>query len=156
MRIRSAIALVVFALCAPALAADLSPEKVAKIRKEQKEAMARIEKAHGNKKPSEMSNAERREMAQERAAAEQAVLEKHGVSTRDFANYTVRMSTDDRKEAEAAEKKLEAADAAKKKAAETKPQGEVQVQLGFDEKNPVDLEESADAPPKVEYGTEGK
>lgn len=155
MRIRSWAVAVTLGLAASAAQAQaLSPEKVAKIRREQQAAMAKIDKAHGNKEPSELSNEERRQIAAERAAAEAAVLEKHGTSTREYTNYTLRMGTDERQVVEAEEKRL--ADAAAKKAAEAKKNAaakdEVQVQKGFDEANPVDLEEKAGAPPKVEYG----
>lgn len=143
-------------LSAPlALAADLSPEKVAQIRRDQQAAMERVEKAAGNKKPSEMSNEERRGLIEARAAAQQQVLDKHGVDAREYTNYTLRMGKEERAQTEAAEKKLEAqAKAAAEKKAEAAKKagtGEVQVQQGFSDQNPVDLEESKDAPPKVEY-----
>lgn len=143
---RRALVLALCSLCAPALAGDLDPETVAKIRRDQKAAEKKIAEAYGNRKPSELSNQERREVAQKRAAAEQQVLEKHGVETKDYVRYTTRMDNDERAAADAAEKKLDA-EAKAKKAAEAekaKGDGEVEVQRGFDERNPVSLEGGGD------------
>lgn len=151
------VALLAVTLVAPAVSAqeELTPEKIAKIRRDEKAAMAKVQQAHGNKKSSEMSNEERRQLIAEQGEAAQSALQKNGVSTKDYATYTARMSPDEQKAAEEAEKKLEAQEQAEaaKKAAEAKKAegGEVQVQQGFSEENPVDLEEKEGAPPKVEY-----
>jgi hypothetical protein len=139
-------------LAAPglALAGDLTPEQIARMRSDEKAALERVNAAHGNKKPSEMSNAERRQVIQEQQQAVQAVREQHGVTEKDYARQTARMGPKQNAAVEAAEKELEA-----KKAAEAaKPQepGEIQVQQGFNDENPVTMEEQEGALPSVEVG----
>ena len=137
-------------------AAELTPEKVAQIRRESEAEMKRIDAAYGNRPSSEMTNEERRAQIAARAEAEARILEKHGVDARTYTHYTLRMNAEERARVEAAEKALaakEKAEAEKKKAAEGT--GEIPIQQGFGENNPVDLEETPDAPPKVEYGTGG-
>jgi hypothetical protein len=151
-------------LCASPVAAtatELDPEKVARIRLEEKAELKKIADAHGNKKPGEMDNAERREVIQKQQAASQAVLEKHGVSTRDWANYTARMSREEQAGARAGEKKLEAEAAEKEKkaaaaaAAAAKKdanKGGIPIQQGISESNPVEMDATPGAPPRVEEG----
>jgi hypothetical protein len=40
--------------------------------------MERVDKAHGNKKPSELSTEERRQIIEEQQSAIQEVMDKHG------------------------------------------------------------------------------
>jgi hypothetical protein len=131
------------------LAADgLDPEKVAQIRREEKAAMAKVNEAHGNKKPSEMDSAERRQVIKEQQEAAAGVLEKHGVSAKEYANYTTRMGREDSKAAGAAEARLEAEEKAKKEAEAQKksePQ-EIVIQQGINEKNPVTMEGTPEDP----------
>jgi hypothetical protein len=139
-------------LAAPglALAGDLTPEQIARIRSDEKAALERVNAAHGNRQPSEMDNAERRQVIKEQQEAIREVREQHGVSEKDYARQTARMGPKQNAAVEAAAKELE-----EKKAAEaTKRQepGEIQVQQGFDDKNPVMLEEQEGAAPTVEVG----
>jgi hypothetical protein len=144
-------ALLALLLASPALAADLNPKTVAKIQREQNAAQEEIEKKHGNKKPSEMSSSERKEVIKETSAAQKEVLEKNKVDAKEFARYQAKMSQDDRAETAAAEKDLEAAAEKDKKAGAAKP-AEIKVQKGFSDKNPVVLEAKEGAPPVVEHG----
>ncbi len=149
------VALLVALLPAAAGAQELSPAEVAKIRRAEKEALGKIAAEHGNRKPHEMDNAERREVIQKQQAAQQEVLQKHGVSTRDWVNYTAKMSPEEQAQAEAAEKKLEADAQAKKAAAEkaaAQKDKPVEVQQGFGEDNPVEMGSTPGAAPKVEVG----
>lgn len=132
------------------LAEDLTPEQLARIRRDEKAAEARVNAAHGNKKPSEMTNAERRQMIREQQDAIQEVMDKNGVSRKDYARQTARMGPKQNAEVEAAEKELEA----KEKAAAAKAQepGEIQIQQGFSDENPVTLEEQEGSLPTVEHG----
>lgn len=143
-----------------ALAQELDPEKVAKIRLAEQEAMDKIAKEHGNRLPGEMDNAERRRVIEKQQAAAQEVLAKHGVSTKEWAVYTARMSREEQAQSESAQKRLVAEAKAREKekaeraaAAKKESAGEIQVQQGFDEANPVELEATKDAPPEVERGT---
>jgi hypothetical protein len=95
-----------------------SPDEVAKIQFDQEKANADIDKKYGNKKPSELSNDERREMMKEKAAAERDVLDKHGVSAKDYARTQAKQSLDDRAKTRDANDKLQKDAAAKKPAAD--------------------------------------
>ncbi len=165
--VRSFSPLLVSLLLWPALAlAQLTPEKVAQIRLEEQEAMEKISKEHGDRLPGEMDNAERRQVIEKQRAASAAVLQKHGVSTKDFALYTMRMSREEQEQSKTAQRRLEDAAKAKKEkeraAKKDEKKGEkkdapseedVVIQQGFGEENPVELEASEDAPPEIQRGT---
>jgi hypothetical protein len=129
-------------------AGELTPEQVARVRRDEKAALERVNAAHGNRKPSEMDNGERRQVIQEQQKAVQEALEKNGVSAKDYARHTARMGPKGNAEVEEAAKRLE-----EQKAAEPKKEpGEIQVQAGFSEDNPVTLEQQEEAGPTVEVG----
>lgn len=140
-------------LAVPGLAfgEGLTPEQIANIQRDEKAAEAKVQAAHGNKKSSELSAAERRQMIHEQQDAIQGVMDKHGVSRKDYARQTARMGPKGNAAVAEAEKSLEAKDKAAK-AAQEQGTGEIQVQNGFSEENPVTLEEEAGAPPVVEEG----
>lgn len=131
-------------LAPPVLAEEegLSPEKVAAIRRDESAAQAKVEAAYGNRKPSEMSNSERGQAIREQQQEAAKVMEKHGVSAKEYAVYTARMTPDDNSRAANEAKRLE--DKAKAdKAAEEKKRagdGEVHIQQGFSDAEPVELE----------------
>ncbi len=121
------------------------PDKIAKVKLEQEQAVDAVNRAHGNKKPSEMSPDERRQVAKEQAAATQAVLERNQVSAKEYERSEATMSLDERAEADAKRGQLQAE--ARKKA---------------DEKAKADAEAEApvtvtqDPTPTIEHGdTEG-
>src|SRR5688572_28366990 len=99
--------LLLYVVATAVWAADLTPESVAKIDREQKKANDAIDKKYGNKKPSELSSAERREIIKERGEAEKAVLEKAGVDPKEYTKYTAKMNREDRVATKAAAEKLE-------------------------------------------------
>ncbi len=133
------------------LAESLTPEQLARIRRDEKAAVDRVNAAHGNKKSSELSTAERRQMIREQQEAIQRVMDEHGVSRKDYARQSARMGPKQNAEVAAAEKALEEQE---KAAGAAKPQqtGELQVQQGFSDENPVTLEEQEGAQPIVEHG----
>jgi hypothetical protein len=137
-----------------ALAGELTPEQLARIRRAEKAAVDKVNAAHGNKKSSELSAAERREMIREQQEAVQKVMDEHGVTAKDYARQSARMGPKKNEQVAAAEKALEekekAAGAAKPP--KDKEPGEIQVQEGFDEENPVMLEQEEGAAPVVEHG----
>jgi hypothetical protein len=138
-----------------ALAGDLTPEQIARMRSDEKAALDRVNAAHGNKKSSEMSSAERRQVIQEQQKAVQEVRDQHGVSEKDYARQTARMGPKQNAAVEAAAKELEAkkaAEAAKSQPGGAQEPGEIQVQQGFDDENPVTMEEQEGAAPTVEVG----
>lgn len=162
MPTRLSLLVVASCLALPGLAlaqedAELTPEKVAAIRRDEQQAAAKVNAEYGNRKPSEMSQEERRQAIQKQEAASAATLDKHGVSAKDYARYTARMTPDDNERAKAEEKRLEdqAAQAAaqKQKPAEDE---EVHVQQGFSDEDPVELEAEEGAEPVVDVGVPGE
>jgi len=153
---RPALFLVASWLVLPGLAlaadsAELTPEKVAAIRRDEAEALSKVDEEYGNRKPSEMSTAERREVIEKQRSASGSVLEQHGVSAKDFARYEARMTPEDNARAKAEEKRLaEAAKAAKQ--APPAIQDEVHVQQGFSNEDPVELEAEEGAEPAIDVG----
>jgi hypothetical protein len=115
--------LLLFSLAAHA-GDELSPDKVGQLEHDQLKAEQAIDKKHGNKPSSELSDDERRQIIQEKAAADQSVLDKAGVDRKDFARGSARLSRGDRARADATEKALEKKDA---EAAKAKPQGGNQI-----------------------------
>ncbi|XXF80572.1 hypothetical protein P2318_12725 [Myxococcaceae bacterium GXIMD 01537] len=115
---------------------EFDPEKLARIRREEEAELAKVDKAHDNKKLSEMDNAERRQVIEEKQAASAGVLEKNGMSAKDYARQTARMGPEGNKAVDAAMQRQAAeekarADAEAKKQAEQ--QQEVTIQHGLAE-----------------------
>ncbi|HEX5747815.1 MAG TPA: hypothetical protein VFZ09_16340 [Archangium sp.] len=136
------------------LAEDLTPEQLARIRRAEKAAVDKVNATHGNKKSSELSNEERRQIIREQQEASRKVMEENGVSPKDYARQSAKMGPKQNEQVAAAEKALEAqekAAGAAKPSADKEP-GEIQVQEGFSEDNPVMMEEQEGAPPVVEHG----
>lgn len=123
---------------------DLTPEKAAAVQRDREKAMADVAKKFGNKKSSELSPGERREMIHDQRAAESVVLEKHRVDAKELARYEAKMNLTDRAATKQEKERLEKKEANEKAAAEKSdvPQ-EVQIQRGFSDDHPVVLEEKA-------------
>lgn len=143
-------------LALPAPAQELTPEKAAEIDRDQKKAQDQVSKKYGNKKSNELSSDERKAMIRDQADADRAVLDKHGVSAKEFSRYSASQSRDDRartKDAAAAleKKEQEAAEKEKQQAAAAQPQ-DIPVQRGFGDGKTVELEAQEGAPPVVEQG----
>jgi hypothetical protein len=140
----------------------IPPDKAAQIEVDYAKEQAKVDEKFGNRKLSEMSQEERRELTRERAAAEQRVLDKHGVDAKQWAREQMKRDRTQYadmkqrvKEREAQEKaaKEAAAAAARKAAGEN---AEIPVQRGINEQNPVVLMEAEGAPPIVEKGLPGE
>ena len=86
---------------AAAHAEDLSPEQVGKIQQQEQEALDKVNAAHGNKKAADMDRDERRQFMEEQRQASKDVLEKNGVSAKDYARAGSTLSRDDRERANA-------------------------------------------------------
>lgn len=161
---RTSVLLVASWLAVPGLALaeeELTPEKIAAIRRDEKAAQAKVDAASGNRKSSEMSTEERRQSIRDQQAAGLGVLEKHGVSDKEYSRRVARMTPAERDAVDRAEKKLEAEEKAKREAEQKKLQGEesearapedIPIQEGFSEENPVELEASEEAGNVVEQG----
>jgi hypothetical protein len=152
-------ALVALLLAAPAFADRLSTEQVADLKHKQKKAEAEVEKKYGNKKPQDMTPEEFRKVEGEKMKAREDVLKKEGVSSKDYELSFMRQSKSDRADTEARVKDLEKKDAAAAKAkadAEAAEKakaggGNVQIQRGFSEDRPIELENHS-GEPTVERG----
>lgn len=151
-------------LVLPGLAAaqestELTPEKVAEIRQDDAQAQAKVSEEFGNRKPSEMSNEERAAAIEKQQAASAGVLEKHGVSAKEFARYEARMGPEGSARAKAEQKRLEEKAQAAKQApppAGEKAAEDVPVQVGFSDADPVELEATEGAEPVVDIGIPGE
>lgn len=120
----------------------VSPAQVASIEHDQAKANAELALKHGNKKPNELSLDERRQLIREQAEAEKKILEKHGVSSKEWAMGQQRQSRDERDQVKAARDALAAKDKAEaENAAKPKEEQSIRVQRGFSDENPVVLEE---------------
>nr|QKW94313.1 hypothetical protein [Stigmatella aurantiaca] len=144
-------------LAAPGLALAqeaLTPEKLALIHRDEQAALARVNESYGNRKPSEMTSAERRQSIQAQQEAVASVLEKHEVSDKEYARHVARMSLAERDAVAAAAKKLEAEEKAAREAAQNRPlqPEEIPIQNGISDANPVELESVPGAPAVVEQG----
>jgi hypothetical protein len=140
--------------------AELPPDKVAELRHKQKKAEDEVAKKHGGKKPADMTRAEFQAMQTDKLAARSAVLEKEGVDAKEFDRSSMKQNRADRAATEAKIKELEKKDAdesaAKEKAkAEAEKAAQagatIPIQRGFNEQNPVELENLSGAP-TVEKG----
>ncbi|RKG83573.1 hypothetical protein D7W82_24785 [Corallococcus sp. CA049B] len=141
-------------LATPALAEEegLTPEKVAAIQRDEAAAQAKVNEEFGNRKPSEMSNAERGQSIRAQQKEGAKVMEKHGVSAKEFATFTARMTPEDNQRVANEAKRLEDKAKAEKEAEakKRKGDGEVHIQQGFSDSDPVELESADGAEPSVD------
>ncbi len=143
---RRAVLIATLLVSVTAVAQDLNPAMAAQIEHEQQKKFDEIDRKHGNKLPSEMSQDERRDIIHERAAAEEEVFEKHKVDRKDYTQYITKMGLDDRAAMKDAAKRLDEKDAeekVKKESDDSAPKDpkDIPVQHGFNDQNPVTLEE---------------
>lgn len=109
---------VVLSLVSSVALAQLSPEEVATIQREQAKARdAVVEKYKGKDK---LSAAELRAQSKELAAAERGVLDAHNVKAGDWVKASAKMSNDDRAKVDAVKKQLTADEEAAAKKADAK------------------------------------
>jgi hypothetical protein len=153
---RSSIATLILALSSTAFADDLNADSVAAIRREQHAAVDKVNAAHGDKKPSEMSREERREIIQEQSKARLEVLERHGVSDKEFSRYEALLSVDQRAEAKKEDERLANKEKQQKEEAKKKAKKDdepIPIQRGFGKNGQtVEMETKDGAPPIVEHG----
>jgi len=140
---------------------ELTPEKIAAIRRDEQAAQSKVDAAYGNRKPSEMSPEERQQAIRDQQAAGQDVMAKHGVSDKDYARRVAQLSRDEREAVAREEKRLEEEEEKKKEEEEKKKKEEEQqalapedipIQTGFGDSNPVELESTEGAGSVVEQG----
>jgi len=114
------LALLALSLSPVALAGDISPDTAAKVTRERTKALEEVNQKYGNKKSSELSSEERRQMIKDQAEAVAKVLDKNGVDAKDFAHYEAKASKEDRAAAAASGKAMDQKEADDKKAADEK------------------------------------
>lgn len=135
---------------------ELTPEKIAAIRRDEQAAQAKVDAAYGNRKPSEMSTEERRKAIQDQQAAGLAVMERHGVSDKDYARRVARLSPEEREAVAREERRLEEeerkAQAAREEEERALAPEDIPIQTGFGDNNPVELESTGEAASVVEQG----
>jgi hypothetical protein len=88
-----ALALAAFFAASAAFAEPPSAEQMAKLQNDIQKAQDAVDKKYEGKN---LSQDERKQQMQERAAAENGVLEKAGVDRKEFARANAKMSKDDR------------------------------------------------------------
>ncbi len=120
--------------------AEVTPEKAASIERERQKALDDIAKKYGNKKPSELSNDERRAKMTEESEAMNKVLDKAGVSAKEYSKFEATASNGERQAAKAAgaameKKETDEKAAAAKAAADAKKAPEIIIEKDTDKKN---------------------
>jgi hypothetical protein len=103
-----------------------SPEDVAKLQHDVSQATAAVDKKYEGRA---LTPEERKQQVKERAAAEREVLDKAGVSAKDFARASAKQSKADREATQAAADRLSKQDSAAKQKADGAP-GEVVIEKG--------------------------
>jgi hypothetical protein len=148
------------ALCLPLLAnaEGMSPQDIAKVQHEEKKALDRVAKDFGNKKPSEMSSSERREMIRAQQAAVEQVHSQLGVDAKDYARTSARLDPEERKEVVEATKALEEKEKEQKKKKEAPAAAAegVEVYEGLDEGQLEQLDEPTPAEGEVQIMLPGQ
>src|SRR4051794_3187349 len=97
-------AIAALGLATPALAEELTPKKLAAVQHDEEKALEKVNKAHGDRKPSEMSPEERRDVMREQADAKREVLEKNNVDLKEYVTRGSRLSREEKAEVEATKK----------------------------------------------------
>lgn len=121
---------------------EFDAARQATIEREQAKESAAVSAKYGNKKSSELSRDERTQMIREQAEAEKKVLDKYGVSQKEWIRQQAGRSRDQAQQVKDAAKALEETEkAAKATASDPNAPQEVTVQKGFSDEKPVVLEE---------------
>jgi hypothetical protein len=112
--------------------ADITPEKAATIEREKQKALDAVAKKYGNKKSSELTNDERRSKMADESSAVNKVLDKNGVSAKEYAKFEATASSADRQAAKAAGAAQEKKEADTKAAAEKAAKAEAEAKKAPD------------------------
>ncbi|MBE2249490.1 MAG: hypothetical protein IAE78_08060 [Myxococcus sp.] len=134
---------------------DFDAERAAAIEREQAKQTAAVEAKYGNKKSTELTREERAQMIRDQAAAQNQVLEKYGISAKEWGRAQMNRSREQVEQVKQAARALEAREqaAAQKARAESASEPkEIVIQKGISEDNPVTLEERQGETPAVEKG----
>lgn len=142
LRTRRPLLAAILCLFAPFASAELTLEELAAVRHEEQKAIDQVNAAHGNRKSSEMSSDERRQLIREHQEASSKVLERFGVSAKEYGRASANLSPEKRRQLEAAQKALAAQEEARRKAAAAAEQAAPTIEYGI----PPDELERGEAP----------
>lgn len=138
------------AVCLSLTLGDFDAARAAAIERDQAKELAAVNAKYGNKKSTELSADERRQMIKDQADAEKKVLDKYGLSPKDWIREQLARSREQSEQVKEAGKALDEKEkAAQKTNAEPKP---IEIQKEISDARPVVLEENPEAPPMVEQG----
>lgn len=141
------------AVCLSLSLGEFDAARAASIERDQAKENAAVNAKYGNKKSSELSPDERRQLIKEQADAERKVLDKYGVSQKDWIREQAMRSREQAAQVKDAVKAIEEQEKkAAEKAQKAETPQEIQIQRGISEDKPVVLEEKAGAAPAVEQG----
>jgi hypothetical protein len=138
---------------------DISLQEIAAAEREEKAALAKVEAAHGNKAPQELSPEERAQIVREQQEASKDVFERRSLDAKTFAGRVMRLSPAERGQVEAEKARLDQEEKerlereAAAAAANAEP-GELEITRGVDEKHPVEVYR-APGEPEIEHLSEG-
>jgi hypothetical protein len=139
-----------------AMAEDLSVEQLAAVERDERAAISRVEAAHGNRPPQELTSEERAEIILQQQEASREVFERHGVDPKEYVMRSARLTPEERALVDAEKRRLDLAEAERlaKEAAQANSQAtapeDVEVQRGISESDPVEVYREEGDPGKVE------
>ena len=139
-------------------AGELSLAEIASLEREERIALERVEAAHGNRLPQELSGDERARIIHEQQAASRALFEQRSVDPKAFARRTMRLTPAERAQVNAEKRRLDQEEEerrAREAAAADAGAGELEVIRGIDERHPVEVYRDPEAV-EVEYLQEGE
>lgn len=132
---------------------DLTPTEAARVELEVLQSQRTVAAKYGHKKPSELTSDETKEKIRDRAEAENAVLEKHGLNAKEWARIQALKTKEARAEQHAALRALiEQHERAQQQRDASTEAPTIQVQRGFNDENPVVVDEVKTGAPSVETG----
>jgi hypothetical protein len=140
-----------------AWAADISLEEIAKAEREEKAALAKVEAAHGNKPPKEMSAGERAQIIREQQEASRGVFAQKSLDAKAFATRVMRLTPAERAQVEAEKARMDKEEnerLEREAAAANAVPPDLEITRGVDEKHPVDVYR-AEGEPEVEHLSDG-
>lgn len=140
-------------LSLPARAQEISLLDIAIAEREEKAALERVEKEHGNKPPQELKSGERAQIIREQQAASRAVFEERKLDPKAFAGRVMRLTPTERALVEAEKKRLD--DEEKAALEKAKESEELEITRGIDDAHPVDVYREPGAVPVENLQEEG-
>lgn len=133
--------LAVLALVAPGAAGAMDARTTGEITAEIADQEEGVKAKYGNRSWKEMSPEERKSFQKDMDQAREDTFKKHGTTERELETTQLKMGKKGLESAESGKKDYAAKKkaAAEAKAAKPKQAGEIKVQRGFSDENPVDL-----------------